>query len=125
MRLKINRHFATQVVNVYMPHMIQFADARTQLHPVLSDEFLNMRIVTETVKNLHKKMQIRVIVSTGDYCFFRLTDAETICMYKFLLHHPIMAEKQFELQQRDALVHILHKFLIEPVPPKKIFTLYR
>lgn len=125
MRLRINKHFATQLANEYMPLMVKGAEARLQLFTTGTDEHLNMRIITEVVKMLHKKMQIKVIVSNGDYCFFRLTDAETCTLYKYLLNHPIMENKSFELQQRDALVHMLHKYLSEPVPPKKIFQLYR
>jgi hypothetical protein len=125
MRLRINKHFSNQLANVYLPDMVNFADARLALLPTESYEYLNMRIVTETVKGLHKKMQIRVIVSVDEYCFFRLTDAETICLYKYLLNHPIPAHRDFELHQRDTLLHMLHKYLSEPVPPKKIFNLYR
>jgi hypothetical protein len=125
MRLRINRHFATQLANEYMPLMVKGAAARLQLFTAGTDEHLNMRIVKEVITGLHKKVQIKIIASNGDCCFFRLTDAETCTLYKYLLNHPIMESKTFELQQRDALVQMLHKYLSEPVPPKKIFQLYR
>lgn len=125
MRLRINKHFASVLANVYMPDMKKFADARLSLFATGTDDHLNTRIIKELVTSLHKKMQIKVIVCTGDYVFYRLTEAEVCTLYKFLLNHPIQAHRDFELQQRDALVLILHKYLCEPVPPTKIFQLYR
>lgn len=108
-----------------MPHMLQFAQARQRMYSPGTDEEMNVRIIAEVLKALHKKMQIKLICSNNDYCFFRLTEAEGITLYKFLMDYPIQQGKDFELQQRDALVHLLHKYFSDPVPSSKIIQLYR
>lgn len=113
------------LANVYMPDMVKFATARLSIFVTGTDEHLNGRIIKEVATALHKKMQIKVIACSSDYVFFRLADAEVCTLYKFLLNHPIQEYRHFELQQRDALVSLLHKYLCEPVPPTKIFQLYR
>lgn len=122
-RFKLSRDQTRYIDDHFFPYMLMYE--KMQLRNCRLEEYnffvskMKLSLLNDVVLTFKRKL-----LTTQEKMLFKFSDAHGICLYQYLVHHPIDQTIVYAVMLRQNLIEVLRKQLLEyhdQDPPQNSF----